>query len=93
LWIGKPCEWKAWTDPNNALSVLKLLPPQPDTNGTLVTWQSVLCQSHSVERATNATGPSSLLQANISGPTGTTSVTDTNPATGNPIVYRVGVPQ
>jgi len=86
-------EWKAWTDPTNALSVLKLLTPQPDTNGTVVTWQSVLGQSYSVDRATNAGGPFSLLQGNIAGQTGTTSVTDTNPATGNPILYRVAVPQ
>ena len=77
----------------NALSALKLLPPQPATNGTLVLWQSVLGQSYSVERATNASGPFSLLQSNIPGQAGTTSVTDTNPANGNPILYRVAVPE
>jgi len=86
-------EWKAWTDPTNALSVLKLLSPQPETNGTVVIWQSVLGHSYSVERATNATGSFSLLQGNIPGQAGTTSVTDTNPANGNPILYRVGVPE
>jgi len=84
-------EWKAWTGPTNALSVLKLLTPQPQPNGTLVLWQSVLGQSYSVERATHASGPFSLLQGNIPGEAGTTSVTDTNPANGNLILFRVGV--
>jgi len=86
-------EWKAWTDPTSALSVLKLLMPQPQTNGTVVIWQSVLGHSYSVERATNASGPFSLLRANVPGRAGTTSVTDTNPANGNAILYRVGVPE
>lgn len=85
--------WKTWTDPTNALSVLRLLPPQPVTNGTRVLWQSVLGHSYSLERATNASGPFSLLQGNIPGEAGTTSVTDTNPANGNPILYRVAVPE
>jgi len=85
-------EWKAWTDPTNALSVLKLLTPQPDTNGTVVTWQSVLGQSYFLERATNASGPFSLLQGNIPGQPGTTSFTDTNIANGSAILYRVRVP-
>lgn len=86
-------EWKAWTDPTNALSVLKLLTPQPDPNGVVVSWQSVLGHSYLLERATNANGPFSLLQGNISGQSGTTSVTDTNPANGHPILYRVAVPE
>jgi len=85
-------EWKCWTDPTNALSVLRLLTPQPDTNGMVVSWQSVLGQTYSVGRATNASGPFSLLQGNFPGQAGTTSVTDTNPADGNPILYRVAVP-
>jgi len=73
--------------------VLKLLPPQPQTNGVLVLWQSVLGHSYYVERATNVSGPFSLLQGNIPGQAGTTSVTDTNPANGNLILYRVAVPE
>jgi len=83
-------EWKAWTDPTNALSVLKLLTPQPDTNRTVVTWQSVLGHGYFVERTTNAGGSFSSLRDNISGLDGTTSVSDTNPPTG-PAFYRVGV--
>jgi hypothetical protein len=52
-----------------------------------------LGHSYSVDRATNASGPFSLLQANIPGQAVTTSVTDTNPADGNPILYRVAVPE
>jgi len=86
-------EWKCWTDPTNALCVLRLLSPQLKTNGTLVIWQSVLGHSYLVERATNASGPFSLLRANVPGQAGTTSLTDTNPANGKPILYRVGVPE
>jgi len=86
-------EWKCWTDPTNALSVLQLLPPQPDTNGTLVLWQSVLGQNYSVERATNASGPFLLLEGNIPGQAGTTSFTETNAPDGDAILYRVAVPE
>jgi len=85
-------EWKAWTDPTNALSVLKLLTPQPGTNATLVTWQSVNGQKYFLERATNVAAPFSLLQSNLVGQAGTTSVTDTNAADGNVFFYRVAVP-
>jgi hypothetical protein len=84
-------EWKAWTIPNNAFSVLKLLPPQSETNGMLITWQSVLGHSYFLERATNAGGPFSLFQANIPGQPGTTSFTDTNAVGLGTSVYRVGV--
>jgi hypothetical protein len=86
-------EWKTWTDPTNALSVLKLLTPQPDPNGVVVSWQSVLGHSYSIERATNATSPFSLLQTNIPGQSGTTSFNDTNAAAGGALLYRVAVPQ
>ncbi|MCW5555406.1 MAG: hypothetical protein KIS67_24995 [Verrucomicrobiae bacterium] len=86
-------EWKAWTDPTNPLSVLKLLTPQPDPNGMVVTWQSVLGHSYLLERATNASGPFSLLQGNIPGQAGTTSFTDTNTVEGDAILYRVAVPE
>lgn len=86
-------EWKTWTVPTNPLSVLKLLSPQPEANGTLISWQSVLGHSYLLERATNANGSFSLLQGNIPGQTGTTGFTDTNAAAGNGIFYRVAVPE
>lgn len=85
-------EWKAWTVPTNALSVLKLLPPQPGMNGTPLTWQSVSGQSYLLERATNAGGSFSLLQSNLAGQADLTSFTDTNTAGGSAFFYRVGVP-
>jgi hypothetical protein len=86
-------EWKAWTVPTNALSVLKLLTPQPQPDGLLLTWQSVAGQTYSLERAASASGPFSLLQTNLPGQAGTTSFTDTNRVGGGSILYRVGVPE
>jgi hypothetical protein len=85
-------EWKAWTNPTNALSVLQLLTPQPQPDGLLLTWQSVLGHNYSLERATNATGPFSLLHSNIIGQADTTSVADTN-LSGRAFLYRVSVPE
>ena len=84
-------EWKAWTIPTDALSVLKLLTPQPQPNGMRVRWQSVSGQNYFLERATNVAGSFSLLQNNLVGQAGTTSFTDTNAAVGNASFYRVGV--
>jgi hypothetical protein len=86
-------EWKAWTIPTNALSLLQLLTPQPQPDGLLLTWQSALGHNYSLERATNATGPFSLLHSNIIGQADTTSVADTNLAGGRAFLYRVSVPE
>jgi len=61
------------------------------TAATLILWQSVLGQRYSVERATNASGPFSLLQGNVPGQAGTTSFNDTNEAYLSPLFYRVKV--
>jgi hypothetical protein len=84
-------EWKAWTDPTNALSVLKLLTPQRGTNGTVVPWLSVAGHSYRLERATNGTAAFTLLQTAIAGQAGTTSFTDTTATNGESFLYRVGV--
>jgi len=86
-------EWKAWTDPTNALSVLKLLTPQPGSNGTVVPWQSVAGHSYRLERATNGTAALTLLQSGIAGQAGTTSFTDITATNGESFLYRVGVPE
>jgi len=86
-------EWKAWTDPSNALSVLKMLRPQAGTNGVVVPWQSVSGHNYSLERAGNAGGAYSLLQANIPGEAGSTSYTDTTATNGEAFFYRVSVPE
>jgi len=57
-----------------------------EASGVMLLWDS--CSDHLY-----ASGPFSLLQGNIPGQAGTTSVTDTNPANGNPILYRVAVPE
>jgi hypothetical protein len=44
-------EWRAWTDPTNSASVLRLLSPVVSTNGLLVRWQSVSGQSYFLERS------------------------------------------
>jgi len=84
-------EWRCATDPTNQFSLLKLLTPQPETNGMLVRWQSVNGHSYSLERAANAGTPFSVLQSNLVGQAGTTSFTDTNTAGGDTFFYRVGV--
>jgi hypothetical protein len=86
-------EWKMWTDPTNELSVLRMLIPDPQTNGTTVGWQSVSGHSYTLERATNGSAAFQLLQANIAGQVGTTSFTDTTATNGDAFLYRVSVPE
>jgi hypothetical protein len=84
-------EWKAWTDPTDELSLLRLLQPEPGTNGTVVSWQSVADHSYFVERADDAAGSFSVIQSNLTGQAGVTSFTDTNIVNGGAALYRVGV--
>jgi hypothetical protein len=86
-------EWKAWTDPTNELSVLKMLNPQPDTNSTDVSWQSVNGHSYTLERATNSAADFTVLQSGIAGQAGTTTFTDTTATNANAFLYRVSVPE
>lgn len=86
-------EWKAWTNPTNQLSVLRMLSATPQTNGTVVRWQSVTGQSYELERATHPGGPYSVLQAGIPGwISGYNIFTDTTATNGDAYFYRVGVP-
>jgi hypothetical protein len=86
-------EWKMWTIPTNALSVLRILKAEPQTNRTGVTWQSVSGHRYLLERRTNLAAPFTLLQGNILGQTGTTTFTDTMVTNGKGFFYRVGVPE
>jgi hypothetical protein len=85
-------EWKAWTDPTNQLSVLKMLSPQPGTNGTVIPWQSVTGHGYTLERATNGAAGFKVLQNGIPGQADTTSFTDATATNGEAFFYRVGVP-
>jgi hypothetical protein len=86
-------EWRAWTDPTNAVSVLRLLSPNPATNGVVIGWQSVSGQTYFLERATNLAAQPAFapLASNLIGQADTTVFTDTNAAGPGPFYYRVGV--
>ncbi len=83
-------EWQVGTNPTNALSALRLLPPVDTPAGVKVTWSSVTNQTYFLERSTDlAASPTFLiLAAGIRGQSGTTTFTDTNPPA--PCFYRVG---
>ena len=86
-------EWRAWTDPTNSVSTLRLDTPTASTNGLLVRWQSVIGQAYFIERSADL-GESPAFQmiaTNIIGQAGTTTFTDTNATGARPFFYRVGV--
>ncbi|MBI5383799.1 MAG: hypothetical protein HZA90_03840, partial [Verrucomicrobia bacterium] len=87
-------EWRCLTDPTNALSVLRLLPPAPASNNLTVSWQSVAGVNYFLERSTNlgASPPFQPLATNLAGQADTTTFTDTNADGALPHFYRVGVP-
>ncbi len=85
-------EWRCGTNPTNAQSVLKLLPPIGDGTNMVVSWQSVPGISYCLERCANlASGIFTRVAANIPGSANTTSFTDTNAAPGAGFFYRVVV--
>jgi len=88
-------EWRCGTDPTNALSALRLLPPtKAGTSAMVVTWQSVAGVSYFLERSTDlGTSPPAFvpLVANIFGQAGTTTYTDITAVGPGPFFYRVGV--
>jgi len=80
------------SNPINALSALRLLPPTPLGGDLVVRWQSVPNRLYFLVRNTNlAASPMFLpLATNLPGQAGTTTYTDTNAARGGPYYYRVG---
>jgi len=86
-------EWRAWTDPTNSGSALRLLTPQVSPNGLIVRWQSVSDQYYFLERGSSlAANPSFVpFVSNIVGQADTTVFTDTNAVGVGPLFYRVGV--
>lgn len=88
-------EWRADTNPTNALSALRMVTVTHGTAGWEVTWQSVPSRKYWLDRATNLTSlPAFLnLKSNINGQTSTTTYTDTTATNGGSFFYRVGVQQ
>jgi hypothetical protein len=86
-------EWISWTNPTNALSVLKMTVLARRSAGISVTWQSVGGVVYSLERSTNlAAQPAfSLLQTNLAGQADMMTYLDTNAIGPGPFFYRVGV--
>jgi hypothetical protein len=86
-------EWRAGTNPTNALSVLRLLSPASAAPGVIVSWQSVSGRNYFLERGTRlgAQPPFFPLATNIVGQPGTTTFTDTNAVGAGPFFYRIGV--
>jgi len=86
-------EWRAWTDPTNAASALRLLPPLVTTNGLLVRWQSVVGRSYLLERSASLGAPPNFtpVVSGLLGQSGATDYTDTNAVGAGLFFYRVGV--
>jgi len=86
-------EWRAGTNPTNALSVLQMLTPSNTASGITVQWQSVSGIVYYLQRSTNlSVEPTfSSAQSNLVGQAGTTIYTDTNASGRGPVFYRVGV--
>ena len=69
--------------PTNALSVLRMLHPDPQTNGANVIWQSVSGHSYTLERATDGTTNFEVLGSHIAGQEGFTPFMDSSAANGD----------
>jgi hypothetical protein len=87
-------EWRAGTDPTNALSALRLVTPELSGTDLVIRWSSVPGRNYFLERSTNLTSGGSFIPVarNIPGQTDSTTYTDPNVATnGQRYFYRVGV--
>ncbi len=86
-------EWRAGTNPTNALSVLRLASPvTAGGNSLVINWQSVTNEFYYLQRAPGLSPAAfQTVATNISGQAGTTSFTDTNAPGPGPWFYRVGV--
>lgn len=86
-------EWVAGTNPTNAFSVLRLLPPSRAGADVTLTWLSVTNLTYVLERSTNlaATPPFTTLATNLPGQSGITSWTDTNATVSGPRFYQLRV--
>jgi hypothetical protein len=85
-------EWRCGTDPTNALSVLRLVSVVVGPADVTVSWESVGGIEYSLERSSdpqNSRSGYTLVSSNIPGQPGTTSYTDSDPAPGGFMFYRV----
>ena len=86
-------EYRCGTDPTNALSALRLLPPAPVGTNLTLAWPSATGRSYCLDYSPDlsATPRFLPLATNLPGGTGTTTFTLTNPAAAPLRFYRVGV--
>ena len=84
-------EWRAGTAPDNASSVLRMLPGGRDPSGITLSWQSVTNVVYYIQRSTNMTAAFSSIKSNIVGQAGITTNLDTTASGLRPFYYRVGV--
>jgi hypothetical protein len=86
-------EWRCGTNPANASSALRMLPPAVTATYVAVTWQSVAGVSYFLERGTNLAHQEIFtpIASDILGQPGTTTYLDTRAAGTGPWFYRVSV--
>jgi hypothetical protein len=86
-------EWVAGTDPNNKLSVFRMISASHNSAGVAVSWQSVSNRTYFLQRGGSFVGKAAFLTlaTNIVGLAGTTSYSDTNTTGTGAVFYRVGV--
>jgi hypothetical protein len=86
-------EWIAGTDPTNAASVLRMLPPTNTPAGLMLSWTSVTNRTYSLERATTPFGATAFSPclSNLAGLSGVTTYTDSNAVGIGTAFYRVRV--
>lgn len=86
-------EWRAGTGPTDQLSCLRLLTPVLSGSNVVLSWESVLGRSYSLECGADLGPPPHLLKlaTNLHGQIETTTYTHTNAASAGRLFYRVEV--
>jgi hypothetical protein len=86
-------EWRAGTNPTNALSVLRITPVSARGAVATLRWPSVSGITYSLERSTNLMVQPAFLpvQTNIAGTGGQITISDTNSTPSAPAFYRLSV--
>ena len=86
-------EWRAGTNPTNALSVLRITPVSARGAVATLRWPSVSGITYSLERSTNLMVQPAFLpvQTNIAGTGGQITISNTNSTPSAPAFYRLSV--